>query len=157
MTDFDVVAPQSTQRAVPETASSFLSGKPGAAKAKKILPCYASYSLCMNETGNCSDHGKCSNKYGKDDEEGNKACFACRCLSTTVTRGDEDKANGMKTIHWGGNACQKEDISVQFWLLAGFTILIVGAVTFAISLLFNVGQEELPGVIGAGVSRGAAK
>jgi len=49
--------------------------------------------------------------------------------------------------------CQKEDISTQFWLIAGFTITIIGAVTFAIGLLFSVGEEKLPGVIGAGVSR----
>lgn len=49
--------------------------------------------------------------------------------------------------------CQKEDVSVQFWLIAGFTVTIVGAVTFAIGLLFSVGEEQLPGVIGAGVSR----
>jgi hypothetical protein len=38
-------------------------------------------------------------------------------------------------------------------MLAGFTITIVGAVSFAISMLFSVGEETLPGVIGAGVSR----
>jgi 1,4-dihydroxy-2-naphthoate octaprenyltransferase len=49
--------------------------------------------------------------------------------------------------------CQKEDISVQFWLIAGFTIMIVGVTAFAIGLLYSVGEETLPGVIGAGVSR----
>lgn len=62
-------------------------------------------------------------------------------------------AKGRKTIHWGGNMCQKEDISVPFWLIVGFTVTIIGAITFAIGLLFSVGEEKLPGVIGAGVSR----
>jgi 1,4-dihydroxy-2-naphthoate octaprenyltransferase len=51
--------------------------------------------------------------------------------------------------------CQKKDVSVPFWLLAGFTIGIIGVVTFAIGLLYSIGEEKLPGVIGAGVSRGS--
>ena len=52
--------------------------------------------------------------------------------------------------------CQKEDVSVQFWLIAGSTIALVGAVTFAIGLLFSVGEEKMPGVLGAGVVRGSS-
>ncbi|KAK4160172.1 hypothetical protein QBC43DRAFT_118499 [Cladorrhinum sp. PSN259] len=148
MTDFDSFAPTAS----PNTNT--LSRAPKVPQ-KKILPCYQTLSACTNATDSCSGHGECTNKYGKDDEEGIKACFTCKCMATVVSRGDEANGKGKKTIHWGGNACQKKDISVQFWLLAGFTIFIIGAVSFAITLLFNVGQEELPGVIGAGVSRGS--
>ncbi|KAK3987673.1 hypothetical protein QBC44DRAFT_360620 [Cladorrhinum sp. PSN332] len=148
ITDFDTTN-QAHSTVVPKIVSS--SKKP----AKKILPCYQTLAACTNATDSCSGHGKCINKYGKDDAEGIAACFTCRCMATVVSRGDEAEGKGKKTIHWGGNTCQKEDISVQFWLLAGFTIVIIGAVSFAISLLFNVGQEQLPGVIGAGVSRGS--
>lgn len=74
-------------------------------------------------------------------------------MSTVVRDGSEPGAIGEKTIRWGGNMCQKKDVSIPFWLLTGFTIAIVGMITFAIGLLYSVGEEQLPGVIGAGVSR----
>lgn len=55
--------------------------------------------------------------------------------------------------HWAGGACSKQDISVQFWLFAGFTISLLTILYLAIGMLFSVGEEKLPGVIGAGVSR----
>ena len=58
----------------------------------------------------------------------------------------------VKTTQWGGPACQKKDVSVPFFLLAGFTIAILATVTWAVGLLFSVGQEKLPSVIGAGVA-----
>ncbi len=42
---------------------------------------------------------------------------------------------------------------MPFWLIVGFTVTIIGAISFAIGLLFSVGEERLPGVIGAGVSK----
>jgi hypothetical protein len=75
------------------------------------------------------------------------------CKASIVEHPSSGPTQGRKTVHWGGNMCQKEDISVQFWLIAGFTVMIVGVVTFAIGLLYSVGEETLPGVIGAGVSR----
>lgn len=84
-----------------------------------------------------------------------KVCFVCACERTVVDPGKGATHVGIKTVSWGGNMCQKEDVSVPFWLLAGFTVTIVGAVTFAIGLLYGVGNEPLPGVIGAGVIRSA--
>ncbi|KAK4187910.1 hypothetical protein QBC35DRAFT_523244 [Podospora australis] len=136
--------------------------KKGKKEREVIRACYESLDGCMQATGDCSGHGVCVNKYGSggndtDDSAPAKkaACFTCRCKPTFISRGDEEGSKGKKTVQWGGNKCQKEDISVQFWLITGFTIVIIGAVTFAISLLFNVGEEKLPGVIGAGVSRGS--
>ena len=63
-----------------------------------------------------------------------------------------DDEGGVKTVYWGGAACQKKDVSVQFFLLAGLTIALVGAVTWGVGLLMSVGNEELPSVIGAGVA-----
>jgi hypothetical protein len=125
--------------------------KPAARRAKRIPQCFASLKSCMADTNECSGHGECVNKYGSGGNSTDSAssCFACLCKATVVSAPDKPR----KTKHWGGNMCQKEDISVQFWLIAGFTVTIVGAVTFAIYLLFGVGEETLPGVIGAGVSR----
>lgn len=75
-------------------------------------------------------------------------CYACRCFKTNVTTQNGD----IRTIQWGGAACQKEDVSSPFFLLAGVTILAVVGISTAIKLLFNVGQQELPSVIAAGVS-----
>ncbi|KAK4176369.1 hypothetical protein QBC36DRAFT_329494 [Triangularia setosa] len=127
---------------------------------KKAIPaCFLSLDACKEATNDCSGHGNCVNKFGTGNVTASDArvCFTCRCMATIVHRGDEPGTRGKKTVHWGGNKCQKKDVSVPFWLITGFTITIVGAVTFAIGLLFSVGQEQLPGVIGAGVSRGAAK
>ncbi|KAH6633846.1 hypothetical protein B0J18DRAFT_452725 [Chaetomium sp. MPI-SDFR-AT-0129] len=140
--------------------------KPSSAPRAKAIPqCFSSLSRCTAETNSCSGHGECVDKYARrssaaspltDRDEGDStgpSCFVCACKASVIDRGDGARTPGRKTVHWGGNMCQKEDVSVQFWILAGFTILLVGAVTFAISLLFNVGEEKLPGVIGAGVSR----
>lgn len=132
----------------PSSRAEDKSGKPE--KEKRIPQCFTSQELCNSWTKNCSGHGECVNKYLKDDKT---ACFSCQCKATIATRTGEADSRGEKTVHWGGNKCQKEDISVQFWLIAGFTVTIVGAVTFAIGLLYSVGEETLPGVIGAGVSR----
>jgi hypothetical protein len=112
----------------------------------------------MTQTDSCSGHGECVDKYGSS--RGNSStsaasCFVCLCKATAVEHGDGSGAQskGRKTIQWGGNKCQKRDVSVPFWLITGFTVAIVGAVTFAIGMLYSVGQEPLPGVIGAGVSR----
>ncbi|KAM0305377.1 hypothetical protein HYE67_008704 [Fusarium culmorum] len=103
--------------------------------------CFKSESECNKSTGNCSNHGKCKSRYGKGDE----SCFSCHCLSTMSKAGS--------ITHWAGGACSKQDISVQFWLFAGFTISLLTILYLAIGMLFSVGEEKLPGVIGAGVSR----
>ncbi|KXX76790.1 hypothetical protein MMYC01_205468 [Madurella mycetomatis] len=136
------------------TPASTVAGSAAADKPdrrpKAIPQCFNSFDSCMSRTANCSGHGECANKYGKGSST---SCFSCVCKASVVQPADGQLAKGRKTIHWGGNMCQKEDISVPFWLIAGFTVTIVGAITFAIGLLFSVGEEKLPGVIGAGVSR----
>lgn len=71
-----------------------------------------------------------------------------------IKKGTFEKGNkqGNRTIHWGGAACQKKDISGPFWLIVGFTVVMIGLVSWAIGMLFSIGEEKLPGVIGAGVS-----
>ncbi|KAK4041844.1 hypothetical protein C8A01DRAFT_34095 [Parachaetomium inaequale] len=154
ISDQDNTTPKATPPAKKPAASS---GSGSAAhRAKPIPQCFPSLKSCMADTNSCSGHGECVNKYGGGGGNSSdsasapaSSCFACVCKATVVSPPEK----GRKTKHWGGNMCQKEDISVQFWLIAGFTVTIVGAVTFAIYLLFGVGEETLPGVIGAGVSR----
>ena len=97
--------------------------------------CFKTSDNCTSFTNACSGHGECV--------KARDGCYKCQCSKTTVREG--------KTISWGGNACQKKDISVEFALFAFvgvfFTLLVAGI----IAMLFNMGSEKLPSVIGAGV------
>lgn len=105
--------------------------------------CHASYNSCVSATDNCSGNGNCYLKY--NGSSGSLSCYACGCVASY-------NANSSLTTYWGGAACSKKDISAQFWLLAGFSILLMGLASWAVGMLFSVGEEKLPGVIGAGVS-----
>lgn len=111
-----------------------------------VLPiCHPSLESANAATNNCSGHGTAYRKSGR---EGEIECFACKCSKTVLTADN----GGVKTVYWGGPACQKKDISVPFFLLAGLSIALVGAVAWGIGLMASIGQEELPSVIGAGVT-----
>jgi hypothetical protein len=117
---------------------------------KTLIPrCHATLDSCNTATANCSGHGDCKKKYGQDNQG---ACYACLCKASV------NMIDGYKqSIYWGGSSCQKEDISAQFWLLAGFSVAAVGLISWGIGLLFSIGEEKLPGVIGAGVSGAKAR
>lgn len=116
---------------------------------KGILPmCFSSQSACESMTRNCSGHGSCSLKYTNNDARPAASCYSCSCSPTVVTNKDGSK----KTTKWGGPACQKKDVVMPFWLLAGFSVLMASLVSWAIGMLLTMGNEELPSVIGAGVS-----
>lgn len=120
---------------------------------KGILPaCFTSQSACENQTRNCTGHGNCSKKY-HDKTANNKGgvdCYSCTCTPTT----SED---GKLTTKWGGPACQKKDISIEFWLIVLFTVGMIFLVGFAIGSVYDMGKQELPSVIGAGVSGPTAR
>ncbi|KAI0517163.1 hypothetical protein F5B22DRAFT_605114 [Xylaria bambusicola] len=118
-----------------------------AGRPTPVPNCFTSQSACENATNSCFGHGECVNRWGKDDTD--KTCFFCHC-GTTV---DTDSKGKKHVYRWGGGMCQKRDISTPFWLFAGVTIALVATIAFSIGLLFSVGEEKLPGVIGAGVSR----
>ncbi|KAJ9133716.1 Arsenate reductase [Pleurostoma richardsiae] len=123
----------------------------GASTKAAIPSCFQSQNSCVTATGSCSGHGVCEDRYaipGKG--SASKVCFRCRCESTFKY---PEQGEDSPRIHWGGQICQKRDVSSPFWLLTGLSIVLVGAVSFCIGLLFSVGEEKLPGVIGAGVSR----
>ncbi|KAI1436898.1 hypothetical protein GGR50DRAFT_179434 [Xylaria sp. CBS 124048] len=119
-----------------------LAGRPAT-----VPTCFASFNACETATNSCSGHGQCVDRWGKDATD--NSCFFCHCAKTV----DTDSKGREQVFHWGGGMCQKRDISTPFWLFAGVSITLVGTIAFSIGLLFNVGEEKLPGVIGAGVSR----
>ncbi|KUI70560.1 hypothetical protein VM1G_06549 [Cytospora mali] len=136
----------------PASGGVDLTYNPGVAADKMNLGCFGSYSSCVTATSNCTGHGKCLDKFaipGQDTQEGDKQCFVCNCLSTKKYPEKEES----KRVHWGGAYCQKIDVSSPFWLIATTTVLLVGVVSGCIGMLFSIGEEKLPGVIGAGVSR----
>jgi hypothetical protein len=124
-------------------------------KKKKNAPvkystCYSTNDTCQSATNNCSGHGQCRRKYKSEDPH--DSCYTCGCIpSINMTK----TANGNETAkrtYWGGAACQKQDVSSPFWLLVGITVVLAGITSAGIGMLFNVGEEKLPSVIGAGVS-----
>jgi len=129
------------------------SGNKTVAPPRGILPaCYSSQSACDSRTHGCSGHGSCKLAYSYGSGE-KVNCYACACTPSVRTNQDGSK----KTTVWAGPACQKKDVSMPFWLLGGFSIALVSMVAFGINLLYSMGQEELPSVIGAGVAGPRAK
>ncbi|KAE8130741.1 hypothetical protein BDV38DRAFT_48731 [Aspergillus pseudotamarii] len=109
--------------------------------------CFTSNSSCNLATDSCSGHGFCYKKSSSANDEAASDCYACKCKSTIVTKED----GTVQKLRWGGPACQKRDISSPFFLIAGISILVVMAAGTAVGMLFHIGQNELPGVISAGV------
>lgn len=130
--------PETTSPSTPESVFLAASGR--------IASCYKTLSACNEATRNCTGHGACKDKYASGDGvKGAASCFVCHCQAT------RDERKGV--THWGGASCAKQDVSVAFWLFAGFTLAMVGILSMSIGLLYSVGEQKLPGVIGAGVSR----
>lgn len=128
------------------------------AKEKKkpvaFSTCYETNKTCQSSTNNCSGHGHCIAKYVNDTE--GESCYTCGCIPSIIDFMRDGK-NVTQITYWGGVACQKEDISSPFWLLAGISIVLVSIVSAGIGMLFSVGEEKLPSVIGAGVSGSKAR
>jgi len=116
-----------------------------------LPPCFPTRLLCLAQTSNCTSHGTCTLKFTTANTGGGggktQECWACACTPTIHRDSDER----VTTTYWGGPACQKRDVSVPFWLLAGLGTGLVFLVGFAVGEVWGMGTEELPGVIGAGV------
>jgi Domain of unknown function (DUF3844) len=104
---------------------------------------------CERITRNCTGHGVCRFLYNETVANQDHEYFGCACTKPEVrTNRDGSK----KTTWFGGAACQKKDVAAPFWLLTSVTVLLVSIVSMGVGLLFSMGSEELPSVIGAGVS-----
>jgi len=116
-----------------------------------ILPaCFRTQSACEKATHGCSGHGSCgvSRKGG----DGRNDCYSCACKPEVKHVGENGMESQIKTTYWGGPACQKKDVSVPFWLFVGTGVMLAFLMSTGISMLYSMGSEELPSVIGAGVS-----
>ncbi|KAF2650217.1 hypothetical protein K491DRAFT_782797 [Lophiostoma macrostomum CBS 122681] len=123
-----------------------------------ILPtCFQSEDACKRRTNGCSGHGNCRRSRTATDKKLND-CWSCSCNATVVHTGHEEgMETKTKTTYWGGPACQKKDVSVPFFLFAGTGVVLAFLIAGGIGLLYSMGSEELPSVIGAGVSGPRAK
>ncbi|KAF2675254.1 hypothetical protein BT63DRAFT_409355 [Microthyrium microscopicum] len=123
--------------------------------AKSSIPArYTSQQGCERTTSNCTGHGECKVVATEKEDDRDIQYFSCVCNKPEVR---EFKDGGKKTTYFGGTACQKKDVAAPFWLLAGTSVMLVSVVTLGIGLLYSMGSEELPSVIGAGVSGPRAK
>jgi hypothetical protein len=117
-----------------------------------ILPaCFKYLDLCQTTTKNCSGHGSCVRLHNGSVPLGTSDCYSCSCKPTIVEL-TEGKEKMFKVTEWGGPACQKKDISVPFFLFVFIGVLLAGLIAAIIGLMITMGNEELPSVIGAGVS-----
>lgn len=122
------------------TASVKASSSATTSAPKRIEHFFNSKDLCNNATNSCSSHGSC--------EKSSKGHWACVCKPSVLKSPDGHK----KTTHWGGYGCQKKDVSIPFNIFFLLTIAMVLAVGYAVSLLYSVGETELPSVLSAGVA-----
>ncbi|KAK6505386.1 hypothetical protein TWF481_007291 [Arthrobotrys musiformis] len=103
--------------------------------------CFESRDVCGNRTNSCNGRGNCI----KSTTQSN--CWSCICAPTVVKVGGANK-----TTYWGGNACQKKDVSVPFVLFVSFAIGMLLTIGWTINKMLDMGAEELPGELSAGVA-----
>ncbi|EJF55817.1 hypothetical protein DICSQDRAFT_113841 [Dichomitus squalens LYAD-421 SS1] len=105
-----------------------------------ISTCHASAETCGNATDACSGRGACvaATKAGK-------TCFVCACSATTDPKGRKE--------HWAGSACERQDVSGPFVLLAGTTITLLLLIGGSVALLSGVGEQQLPSTLTGGVAQ----
>jgi hypothetical protein len=133
-----------------ENTSPFLATK----VLKGPVPtCFSSKHNCETGTNNCTSHGSCILKFSSSVKNADGSitkndCFGCACKAEVK----ENKDGGKKTTKFGGPACNKKDIVMPFWLIGGTSIFLIFIVSWGMGLLYSMGSQELPSVIGAGVS-----
>lgn len=143
------VKPSAKPSSTVESTSPFLATK----VLKGAVPtCFSSKHNCETGTNNCTSHGSCILKFSAEikNEDGSKTksdCYGCACKAEV-----KKNKEGKKTTRFGGAACNKKDIVMPFWLVGGSSVLLIFIVSWGLGLLYSMGSEELPSVIGAGVS-----
>ncbi|KAJ4988063.1 arsenate reductase [Stagonosporopsis vannaccii] len=125
----------------------FISEKKSNGTVRGILPpFFNSLASCEKTTLNCSGHGECKLLHKAQDKT-QQDRFGCACSPTVIGKG-----NSRKVTNWAGPACQKKDISTPFWLFVGTGVMLAFLISTIIGMMYSIGSEELPSVIGAGVS-----
>ncbi|KAF9350787.1 hypothetical protein BGX26_011117 [Mortierella sp. AD094] len=99
---------------------------------KRALPlsssasCFATEADCQTNTNGCSTHGACVFSIAAD-------CYHCKCSKINNTQ-------------YGGNTCDKIDISVQFHLFFWLGLGLLFTVAAAVGLILQMGNDSQGGV-----------
>ncbi|KAG1725417.1 uncharacterized protein EDB91DRAFT_1062235 [Suillus paluster] len=112
--------------------------------ARRLASCLPSADACSNATSACFGHGQCVSTINAGQE-----CFVCACSDTKSASG--------KTESWAGEMCQRKDISSTFVLIAGTVITLILLMGGSVSLLYSIGDDELPSILTGGVASGLRK
>ncbi|KAJ6594483.1 hypothetical protein B0H19DRAFT_1095723 [Mycena capillaripes] len=102
-----------------------------------VSTCHTTLDACSNATSSCSGRGECAGA-----TKSGRTCFVCSCGTTRTGEG-----NQVKTETWVGESCERKDISGPFVLLTGTTIVLLLVIAGSVSLLYTVGNVELPSVL----------
>jgi hypothetical protein len=142
--------PSAKPSSTSENTSPFLATK---VLRGAVPTCFSSKHNCETGTNNCTAHGACVLKFSANvkNEDGSitkNDCYGCACKAELKENGK----GGKKTTKFGGPACNKKDIVMPFWLIGGTSVFLILIVSWGMGLLYSMGGEELPSVIGAGVS-----
>jgi len=71
-----------------------------------------------------------------------RSCFVCTCSVTKTGQG-----NRVKTEKWVGESCERLDVSGPFVLITGTVVAMILIVVGSVSLLYSVGNIELPSTL----------
>ncbi|KAF9197629.1 hypothetical protein BGZ49_001850 [Haplosporangium sp. Z 27] len=99
---------------------------------KRALPlsgsssCFATEEACQTNTNACSARGSCVLSIAAN-------CYHCQCTK-----------NG--TTQYGGNSCEKIDVSIQFHLFFWLGLGLVLTVALAVGLILQMGSDSQGGV-----------
>ncbi|KAG0262973.1 hypothetical protein BG011_009471 [Mortierella polycephala] len=97
---------------------------------KRALPasgqCFETAADCETNTNECSQHGACVFSTAAN-------CYHCKCSKINNTQ-------------YGGNVCNKVDISIQFHLFFWLGLVLVMTVALAVGLILQMGNQSEGGV-----------
>ncbi|KAJ7502379.1 hypothetical protein B0H11DRAFT_1712528 [Mycena galericulata] len=146
MLTFSPSAHTETKRAAPQPSQAPFPRPPPQSPIGSISTCHTTLDACNNATSSCSGRGECSGA-----TKSGRTCFVCSCGTTSTGSG-----NQVKTETWVGESCERKDISAPFVLFVGTTIVLLLVIFGSVSLLYTVGNVELPSVL-LGVAVNAKK
>ncbi|KAJ7162115.1 hypothetical protein C8R46DRAFT_1177546 [Mycena filopes] len=107
---------------------------------ESVSTCHTTLDACTNATSSCSGRGECASA-----TKSGRTCFMCSCGKTQTGEGKK-----VKTATWVGESCERKDISGPFVLLTGTTIVLLLIIGMSVTLLYTVGNIELPSVLMGG-------
>ncbi|PFH49741.1 hypothetical protein AMATHDRAFT_146891 [Amanita thiersii Skay4041] len=102
-----------------------------------VSTCHTSEDVCKNATNSCSGRGQCA-----EATKSGRTCFVCTCRVTKTGEGTKTK-----TEIWVGESCERRDISGPFVLLTGSVVTLILLIVGSVSLLYGVGDGELPSTL----------